>query len=110
MVNRKQINIIENPNGVITLYQNGVPVKELNFWIPISECRHEYSPDEEGHPYCQRCGKYAYSDTYKPIHMPKISIDKVVAKKWVDEMLARAKYADLPQGVVDLMNEIRKEI
>ena len=39
----------------------------------------------------------------------KISIDKIVAKKWADEMLAQAKYARLsPQSVVDLLNEIRK--
>jgi len=38
-----------------------------------------------------------------------IYIDKDVAKKWADEMLAQAKYARLsPQSVVDLLNEIRK--
>ena len=77
--------------------------------MSISECKHENQPDTDGHPYCRKCGKYAYSDTYKPIKMPTISIDKEVAKKWADEMLAQAKYARLsPQSVVDLLNEIRK--
>ena len=39
----------------------------------------------------------------------KILINKEVAKKWADEMLAQAKYARLsPQSLVDLLNEIRK--
>ena len=38
-----------------------------------------------------------------------IYIDKYVAKKWADEMLAQAKYARLsPQSVVDVLNELRK--
>ncbi len=30
-------------------------------------CRHEFQPDIDGYPYCRFCGKYAYSDTYKPL-------------------------------------------
>jgi hypothetical protein len=89
-----------------------------------SECKHEFQADTDGHPYCKKCGRYAYSNTYKPIctcedrnttyHLtvccaPKILINKEVAKKWADEMLAQAKYARLsPQCLVDLLNEIRK--
>lgn len=39
----------------------------------------------------------------------KILINKEIAKKWADEMLAQAKYSRLsPQSLVDLLNEIRK--
>jgi hypothetical protein len=38
-----------------------------------------------------------------------ITINRAVAKVWIDEMLAQAKYARIsPQSVVNLMNEIRK--
>ena len=91
-----------------------------------SECKHDFQADTDGHPYCRKCGRYAYSNTYKPIctcedrntdyHLtvccaPKILINKEVAKKWADEMLAQAKYAKLsPQSLVDLLNEIRKSL
>lgn len=94
--------------------------------MPNSKCNHEYQPDTDGHPYCRFCGRYAYSDTYKPIcacedrntdyHLTvccsqKILINKEVARKWADEMLAQAKYAKLsPQYLVDLLNEIRKSL
>jgi hypothetical protein len=29
----KQISIIEAPNGAIQMYCNGVPTKEIDFWI-----------------------------------------------------------------------------
>lgn len=34
-----------------------------------SECKHEFMPDRtsDGHPYCTKCGKYAYGNTYKPV-------------------------------------------
>lgn len=32
-----------------------------------SECKHEFQADTDGHPYCTKCGKYAYSNSYKPI-------------------------------------------
>lgn len=36
--------------------------------IPV-ECKHEFMPDRtsDGHPYCTKCGKYAYDNTYKPV-------------------------------------------
>ena len=41
----------------------------------------------------------------------KIMIDRDIAWKWADEMLAQAKYARLsPQCLVDLLNEIRKDM
>ena len=41
----------------------------------------------------------------------KIIIDREVAKRWSDEMLAQAKYSRLsPQLLVDLLNEIRKDV
>lgn len=105
--------------------------QSINFWMKAKDeveqgCKHEFQADTDGHPYCRKCGKYAYSDTYKPIckcedkntdyHLTvccaeKILINKAIAKKWADEMLAQAKYAKLsPQSVVDLLNEIRKGI
>jgi len=92
--------------------------------IMPSECKHEFYADTDGHPYCRICGKYAYSNTYKQIckcedkntnyHLtvccaPKILINRKVAKKWAEEMMAQAKYARLsPQTLVDLLIEIRK--
>lgn len=80
-----------------------------------SKCKHDFQANTDGH---------AYLNTYKPIctcedrntdyHLKvccaeKILINKEVAKKWADEMLAQAKYAKLsPQSLVDLLNEIRK--
>ena len=80
-----------------------------------SKCKHDFQANTDG---------YAYSNTYNPIctcedrntdyHLKvccaeKILINKEVAKKWADEMLAQAKYAKLsPQSFVDLLNEIRK--
>lgn len=103
--------------------------QSINFWMKAKDeiekgCKHEFQADTDGHPYCRKCGRYAYSNTYKPIctcedrntdyHLtvccaPKILVNKEVAKKWADEMLAQAKYARLsPQSLVDLLNEIRK--
>lgn len=31
-----------------------------------SECKHKFQADTDGHPYCTKCGKYAYSNAYKP--------------------------------------------
>ena len=40
--------------------------------------------------------------------MSTITIDRDIAKIFVDEMLAQAKYARIsPQSLVDLMNELR---
>ena len=33
----------------------------------ISKCKHTFQPDINNYPYCSKCGKYAYADTYKPI-------------------------------------------
>ena len=30
-----------------------------------SECKHDFQADTDGHPYCRKCGRYAYSNTYK---------------------------------------------
>ena len=85
---------------------------------------------------CQRLGRdlmemiqlknNIYSNTYKPIctcedrntdyHLTvccaeKILINKQVAKKWAEEMLAQAKYAKLSgASLIDLLNEIRKSL
>ena len=105
--------------------------QSINFWMKAKdeaerEHKHEFQADTDGHPYCRKCGRYAYSNTYKPIcvcedrntdyHLTvccaeKILINKEVAKKWSDEMLAQAKYARLSgESLINLLNEIRKSL
>lgn len=35
--------------------------------IMPSECKHDFQADTDGHPYCTKCDKYAYSSSHKPI-------------------------------------------
>ena len=45
--------------------------QQINFWMKAKdeveqEHKHEFQADTDGHPYCTKCGKYAYSNAYKP--------------------------------------------